>query len=181
MCEEYLSKPNLLLDSDHMTVARQILVAAALAVSPGCYKYTPSTIDATPEGAKVQALLSTEGQIALRERLRVDLRTVEGEFLELRGDTVLLAVQTATVRDDFGNANLYQRVDIPRSYILRIDQRQFDTPRTVGLIAVVAGAAVLVISQAFGEGNPGQLPPPDGGPDDRRAIWSLLRIPLSIF
>ncbi len=180
MWEEYLSKPNLLLDSDHMTVARQILVAAALAVSPGCYKYTPSTIDTTPEGAKVQALLSTEGQIALRERLRVDLRTVEGELLELRGDTVLLAVQTTTVRDDFGNASLYQRVDIPRSYILRIDQRQFDTPRTVGLIAVVAGAAVLVISQAFGEGNPGQIEPPDGGPDDRRAIWSLLRIPLSL-
>ncbi len=164
-----------------MTVARQILAAAAVAISPGCYKYVPATIDTTPEGAQVQALLSTEGQISLRERLRVNLRTVDGEFLEVRGDTVLLSVRTTVLRDDFGNQSLYQRVDIPRSHILRIDQRQFDAIRTSGLIAVVAGGAALIIVQVFGERNPGQVQPIDGGPDDRRAIWSLLRIPLSIF
>ncbi len=157
------------------------MAAAAVAISPGCYKYIPATIDTTPEGAHVQALLSTEGQIALRERLRVNLRTVDGEFLEARGDTVLLSVRTTTLRDDFGNRSLYQRVDLPRSHILRIDQRQFDAIRTGGLVAVLAGGAVLLVAQVFGERNPGQVEPPDGGPDDRRAIWSLLRIPLSIF
>ncbi len=29
--------------------------------------------------------------------------------------------------------------------------------------------------------NPGQPEPGDGTPDERRAFWSLLRIPLSIF
>ena len=164
-----------------MKVARQILAAAAVAISLGCYKYTPATIDTTPEGARVQALLSTEGEIALRERLRVNLRTVDGEFLEVRGDTVLLSVRTTTLRDDFGNQSLYQRVDIPRSHILRIDQRQFDAIRTSGLIAAVAGGAVLIIVQVFGDQNPGQMEPPDGTPDERRAIWSLLRIPFSIF
>ncbi len=164
-----------------MTVARQILAAAAVAISLGCYKYVPATIDTTPEGAQVQALLSAEGQISLRERLRVNLRMVDGEFLEARGDTVLLSVRTTVLRDDFGNQSLYQRVDIPRSHILRIDQRRFDAIRTSGLIAVVAGGAALIIVQVFGERNPGQVQPIDGGPDDRRAIWSLLRIPLSIF
>ncbi len=164
-----------------MTVARQILAAAAVAISLGCYKYTPATIDTTPEGARVQALLSTEGQIALRERLRINLRMVDGEFLEARGDTVLLSVRTTTLRDDFGNQSLYQRVDLPRSHILRIDQRQFDAIRTGGLIAVAAGGAVLIIAQVFGERNPGQVEPINGGPDDRRATWSLLRIPFSIF
>ncbi len=164
-----------------MTFARQILAAAAVATSLGCYKYVPATIDTTPEGASVQAVLSTEGQIALRERLRVDLRVVDGELLEARGDTVLLSVRTTTLRGDFGNQSLYQRVDIPRSHILRIDLRQFDAIRTSGLIAVVAGGAVVMIAQVFGERNPGQVPPVNGGPDDRRATWSLLRIPFSIF
>ncbi len=173
----------MLLDSDYMTVARQILAAAAVAISLGCYKYIPATIDTTPEGAHVQAMLSTEGQISLRERLLVNLRTVDGEFLEVRGDTVLLSVRTTTLRDDFGNQSLYQRVDIPRSHILRIDQRRFDAIRAGGLIAVVAGGAALIIAGVFGERNPGQVQPPDLGPDDRRAraMWSLLRIPLSIF
>lgn len=164
-----------------MIVARQILAAAAVAISLGCYKYIPGTIDTTPEGAHVQALLSTEGQISLRERLGVNLRMVDGEFLETRGDTVLLSVRTTTLRDEFGNQSLYQRVDIPRSHILRIDQRQFDAIRTVGLIAVLGGAAAVVIVQVLGERDPGQLEPGDGVPDERRAIWSLLRIPLSIF
>ncbi len=157
------------------------MAAAAVATSLGCYKYIPATIDTTPEGAHVQALLSTEGQVSLRERLRVNLRMVDGEVLEARGDTVLLSVRTTTLRDVFGNQSLYQRVDIPRSHILRIDQRRFDAIRAGGLIAVVAGGAALIIVQAFGERNPGQVEPPDGGPDDRRAIWSLLRIPLSTF
>ncbi len=93
----------------------------------------------------------------------------------------MLSVRTTTLRDDFGNQSLYQRDDIPRSHILRIDQRQSDPIRTGGLIAVVAGGAALIIAGVFGERNPGQVEPPDAVPDDRRAIWSLLRIPLSIF
>ena len=146
-----------------MRIVRQMLACSALAVSLGCYKYVPATLDTTPVGSKVQALLSTEGQMLLEERVGIYGRTVTGELVEVTGDSVLLAVPS--VRASTGLGSLYQRVYFSRSQILRIDQRQLDAARTGGLIAVAAGGLVLILSQVFGESNPGQIEPINGGND----------------
>ena len=160
-----------------MRIVRQMLACSALAVSLGCYKYVPATLDTTPVGSKVQALLSTEGQMLLEERVGIYGRTVTGELVEVTGDSVLLAVPS--VRASTGLGSLYQRVYFSRSQILRIDQRQLDAARTGGLIAVAAGGLVLILSQVFGESNPGQIEPIDGG-NDRIANGWILRIPVGI-
>ena len=160
-----------------MRIVRQMLACSALAVSLGCYKYVPATLDTTPVGSKVQALLSTEGQMLLEERVGIYGRTVTGELVEVTGDSVLLAVPA--VRASAGVGSLYQRVYFSRSQILRIDQRQLDAARTGGLIAVAAGGLVLILSQVFGESNPGQIEPIDGG-NDRIANGWILRIPVGI-
>lgn len=160
-----------------MGIVRQMLACSALTVSLGCYKYVPATLDTTPVGSKVQALLSTEGQIFLEERVGIYGRTVTGELLELSGDSVLLAVPSA--RASAGIGSLYQRVYFSRSQILRIDQRRPDAARTTGLIAVAAGGLVLILSQVFGESNPGQIEPIDGGTDRIANGW-ILRIPVRI-
>ncbi len=161
-----------------MRIVRQMLACSALAVSLGCYKYVPGALDTTPVGSKVQALLSTEGQMLLEERVGIYGRTVTGELLEVSGDSVLLAVRSA--RASAGIGSLYQRVDFSRSQILRIDQRQLDAARTTGLIAVAAGGLALILSQVFGDSNPGQLEPPDGGQVDRIFDGWILRIPVRI-
>lgn len=160
-----------------MRIVRQMLACSALAVSLGCYKYVPATLDTTPVGSKVQALLSTEGQMLLEERVGIYGRTVTGELVEVTGDSVLLAVPS--VRASTGLGSLYQRVYFSRSQILRIDQRQLDAARTGGLIAVAAGGLVLILSQVFGESNPGQIEPINGG-NDRIANGWILRIPVGI-
>lgn len=160
-----------------MRIVRQMLACSALAVSLGCYKYVPATLDTTPAGSKVQALLSAEGQILLEERVGIYGRTVTGELWEVTGDSVLLAVPS--VRASAGLGSLYQRVYFSRSQILRIDQRQLDAARTGGLIAVAAGGLVLILSQVFGESNPGQIEPINGG-NDRIANGWILRIPVGI-
>ena len=160
-----------------MRIVRQMLACGALAVSLGCYKYVPATLDTTPAGSKVQALLSVEGQVLLEERVGIYGRTVTGELVEVTGDSVLLAVPS--VRASTGLGSLYQRVYFSRSQILRIDQRQLDAARTGGLIAAAAGGLVLILSQVFGESNPGQIEPINGG-NDRIANGWILRIPVGI-
>ena len=160
---------------------KKILGCAAMAVSMGCYKYAPATLETTPVGSHVRALLSTEGQESLRQRLNLDTREVTGQLLELRGDSVLMTVRSERRDDDLGSGALYQVVDIPTSHLLRIDQRQLDVPSTVGLVALAAGGAALIIIGATSGGGPGQVLPPDNGPDERRANGWIFRIPLPIF
>lgn len=164
-----------------MSVARQILGCSAIAVSLGCYKYVPASLETTPVGSHVRALLSTEGQESLRQRLNLDTREVTGQLLELRGDSVLLTVRSERADDDLGVGALYQRVDFPRSHLIRIDQRQVDVASTVGLIALAAGGVAVIVIQATSGGGPGQILPPDNGPDDRKARGWIFRIPLPIF
>ena len=147
-------------------------------VSLGCYRYVPATLDTKPVGSKVQALLSTEGQMLLEERVGIYGQTVTGELLEVSGDSVLLAVRSA--RASAGIGSLYQRVDFSRSQILRIDQRQLDAALTGGLIAAAAGGLALILSQVFGDSNPGQIEPPENGTIERIFDGWILRIPVRI-
>ncbi len=164
-----------------MSLTRQILTCSAIAVSMGCYKYVPATLETTPVGSKIRALLSTEGQAALSRRLNIDTREVTGELLESRGDTVLMTVRSERRDDDLGSGALYQVVDIPTSHLLRIDLRQADMASTVGLVALAAGTAAVLIIGATSGGGPGQVLPPDNGPDERRTNGWIFRIPLPIF
>ena len=163
-----------------MTRLRLALGMSAIGLSLGCFKYVPATLDTAPVGSRVQALLSTEGQIVLRNRIGIDRTVLRGELLDRSGETVLLSVRSAGMSDEFGGRrSLYQRVDIPRSHILRVDQRVIDPARTGGIVAAAGGAAILLVLQAFGDRNPGQVDNGGGGPDESIRSW-ILRLPLSI-
>lgn len=163
-----------------MSVARWALGCSAMMLSTGCFGYVPATLDSVPVGAHVRAMLSTEGQIILRDRIGIDAQVLQGELLENGRDTVLLAVRSSTISDEFGGQRpLFQRIDIPTSHILRVDLRRVDPVRTGALVGATAGGAVLVIIQAFGDRNPGQIDPNGGGPDERISSW-ISRLPFSI-
>ena len=84
------------------------------------------------------------------------------------------------MNDEFGARPLYQRVDILKSHILRVDQRQMDAFRTGSILAIGGGAVILVVKGALADRNPGQTDNSGGGgPDDRMGSW-ILRLPLSI-
>ena len=163
-----------------MTRMRLVLGIGAIGLSLGCFKYVPATLDTAPVGSRVQALLSTEGQIVMRNRIGIDRSLLRGELLDRSGETVLLSVRSTGMSDEFGARRpLYQRVDIPRSHILRVDQRVIDPARTGGIVAAAGGAAILLVLQAFGDRNPGQVDNGGGGPDESIRSW-ILRLPLSI-
>ncbi len=163
-----------------MSVVRWALGCTAIMLSTGCFGYVPATLDTAPVGAHIRAMLSTEGQIILRDRVGIDGQLLQGELLENGRDTVLLAVRSSTITDEFGGQRpLFQRIDIPTSHILRVDLRRTDPVRTGALVGAGAGAATLIILQAFGERNPGQLEPGGGGPEERLSSW-ISRLPFAI-
>ena len=163
-----------------MSVAHWALGCSAIVLSTGCFGYVPGTLDSAPVGAHIRAVLSTEGQIILRDRVGIDDQVLQGELLENGADTVLLAVRSSTITDEFGGQRpLFQRIDVPTSHILRVDVRRTDPVRTGALVGAGAGAAALIIAQVFGDRNPGQLDPSGGGPDERISSW-ISRLPFSI-
>ena len=163
-----------------MTRLRLALGICAIGPSLGCFKYVPATLETAPVGSHVQALLSTEGQIILRDRIGIDRSLLRGELLDRAGETVLLSIRSTGMSDEFGTRrSLYQRVDIPKSHILRVDQRVIDPARTGSVVAAGGGAAILLVLQAFGDRNPGQVDTGGGGPDESIRSW-ILRLPLSI-
>ena len=163
-----------------MTRLRPALGICAIGLSLGCFKYVPATLDTAPVGSHIRALLSTEGQIVLRNRIGIDRSLLLGELLDRSGETVLLSVRSTGMSDEFGARRpLYQRVDIPKSHILRVDQRVIDPARTGSIVAAGGGAITLLVLQAFGDRNPGQVDNGGGGPDESISSW-VLRLPFSI-
>lgn len=151
-----------------MSALRCLMLGLPLATSLGCYRYVPSRVEALQAGDHVRAVLSTEAQEELQDRAGMDLSILEGKLLEDNGDQVVLSVPAVRLASSYGAQSLHQRIDVPRSGIVRADVRELDKLRTYGLIGVAAGAAAFIAVQAFGEGEPHSPNPPNGDPPEHR-------------
>ncbi len=152
-------------------------VLACFVAASGCYRYADTTLATVPENTEVEMLLSSEGQVNLRERVGLDRGTLRGELIEKNGETVLISVQSVSAFTGVGTGPLYQRIDLPARDILRVRTRETDTARTVGLVGgIVLGAGGLVAALIAGEAR-NEDPPTPGGPEERTVGW-LLQIPF---
>lgn len=146
----------------------------------GCYSYVPVEVDEVPLQTEIEAVLSTAGEVSLRERVGLSSGRLKGELVERSSDQLMIAVPTTGPFTGATGQVLYQRIDIPRADVLQVQRREPSTPKTVGLLAGAAGAATAFVIVAFtGERNPGDAPGPTDGPDERvaRLLPALLRIP----
>ena len=140
---------------------RWLVVVASLVASVGCYEYVPTNFEAVPAGDRVRALLSVNAQEDILQRTGTHYRVLEGKVLEKTDDQMLLSIPTVKVESEYGSQSLYQRIDVARDGIVRVDIREMHKFKTYGLIGLAAGAATFIVSQAFVEGEPGR---PDGDP-----------------
>ena len=152
-----------------------LLLGVPLATSLGCYSYVPATVDAVHPGNRVKAMLSAEAQHDVLARTGTHYAVVEGKLLEKDGDRILVSVPTVKVMGEYGSQSLYQRIDVSRQGIMRIDVRQLDQFRTFGAIGLVGGVAAVLIARALVEGEPGS-PPVNPPPGSDHLRGGLLRI-----
>ncbi len=162
-----------------MRLSKHVISAAALSL--GCYTYVPVEIDQAPLQSEVRAVLSTAGEINLRERVGILGGRLEGELVERTADQLMIAVQTAGAFTSSTGEKLVQRVDIPRADVLLVEVREPSTPKTVGLLAGAVGVVTTLAIVTFNaDRNPGGGNLPPGDPDERigvRLLPFLLRIP----
>jgi hypothetical protein len=106
---------------------------------------------------------------------RADARVLEGMFVQLNGDQVLLQVPAAARQAPGGGVEtLHQRLSIPRDGLLEVELKQLNRSRTYGLIGFgVAAASYLAVSAL--NGDRGSSGPPNGGGDPE------FRIPIFRF
>lgn len=142
-----------------------------LAVSASCYTYVP--IDASHlqagESVRMRVTAGTAEQI---EPLlgRADARLLAGTVISTGADTLIVEVPTTTRLSGSGTfQTLNQRVSIPRTGLIEVENRSLNRTRTwiiTGATAVIVGAIVL---RATVEG-PGTGGEPGGGPPELRPI-----------
>jgi hypothetical protein len=133
----------------------------------GCHSYVPTTAPEAPLGSEVRALLSTEAQLALEDRLGMERRSVTGRMVERRADTLFLLVRTAGA----GSGSLYQRLDIAERDVLRLDLRRQHNGRTFGLVVGLVGAATALTILLTGDVDSGSPLPGEPSPPERVTGW----------
>ena len=101
---------------------------------------------------------------------------LEGKLLEKNDRQLLLSVPSVKVESQYGAQSLYQRVDLTRQGVVRLDVRRVDKFRTYGLIGIAAGAAALITTEVVSGGEPGGE---DGGgppPPPDHIVGAILRL-----
>lgn len=159
-----------------MSLRLFVLVAISTSIG-GCYKYVPAEVDQVPLDAHVNVMLSTEGQLDLRERAGLDRRELRGVLVERSADAVLIAVPST--RAFPGEGPLYQRLDVRKRDVLRVDERVLDKPKVVGLAIGSVVAALGFVLLITDDGGPGSQPGPGPDPPEHVTGWRL-RLPVSI-
>ena len=162
-----------------MRIAQKV-IASMILLLLGCYTYVPAALETVPLNTEIKARVSTEGQIALRDRVGLDTRELQGKLLEKDANTILLEVPTTGPFSGTNGQQLYQRVDVPTRDVLEVEMRQPSPGRTAGLVVAALAAATGIVVAAVlvdtGPGSGGDGPP---GPEDR-IVRPLFTIPVLI-
>jgi hypothetical protein len=140
---------------------------ALLAATSGCYRYAPAEPTAVAPDAEIRVTLNDEGyRTVLPQAAPVGRRTVEGRMVGLVPDSLIMSVWIGEAYRGTPFETTYQRVPIPRSDVLLVEDRQLSKGRTALLAAGVVAVIVTLIDQLdvvqiFGDGEPIRPDPPE--------------------
>lgn len=121
-------------------------------LASACYSYagveTSAAASGTlPEGSTIRVTVTAEEAVRQRENLGTFTESFEGRLLQAHTDSLGLAVRdwagSPADRPDFSTY-----IAIPRSSIVRLEEKRFDVVRTtlIAGAALAAAAAILAIS-----------------------------------
>jgi hypothetical protein len=127
---------------------RSLEVLALLALFPAtaCYSYRTIHLEDVRPDLAIRLRVTPEATGHVARVLGYLTQDVEGTFVSLRQDTILLTVATPTAPESRTIQLLYQRLDIPVSQVIEVQERTLDRGRTYACVAAgVAGAAGVAV------------------------------------
>ena len=151
-------------------VARALSCIACALSTTGCYSFVEVPPTAIATGSTVRVTLSSEEALRQRDYLG-ELRTsIEGRVLgEPDADTLGVAVRSLEGSPaDRPGFSTY--VGVPRSGILRVEQKRLSVARTAAFAGAAAAVAAAVLAIATSSTGQKGEPPPSGE----------LRVPIPI-
>lgn len=161
-----------------MRRSHQLLGLLTLLPATGCYSYRTIPIeDVRPDLAvRLHVTAQAAGHAAaVMGYLTEDL---SGTVVSVERDTMLLTVATPTAPEARSIQVLYQRLDLPVSQVVVVQQRIFSRGKTyacvAGLLAAGAVATVGAFSGFLGSKG-GEATPP---PVENRLVPARLLVPL---
>ena len=136
-----------------------------LSTLPGLSCYSTMPLESFPPqpGADLDLQLTTEGTVGMSSVLGPRVSGIQGRFVDVRSDTVVVAVSAVSLTN--GDSNFWQqeRVGVPRPYVATVALRKFSPAKSgaiaAGLVAGLVAITSLVVTQNGGKKTGG---PPTG-------------------
>ena len=149
----------------------------ALVPAAACYAYRTIPIEDVRPDLEVRLRVTPEATGRVAQVMGYLTQDVNGTVVSLQRDTILLTVATPTAPEARTVQRLYQRLAVPVSQVIEVEQRRFSRGKTFAAVAVGvvggAGLTVWAFSGVLG-GTGGDRPPPV----DNRLVPAQLLIPL---
>jgi hypothetical protein len=143
------------------------LLLVSLALQQGCYTYRATDVGTVEPAEEVRVTLTDRGSsIVLPGSSAVGERTVEGRFVELTPDSLVISVWIGEAYRGTPFESTYQRLPIARGDVVAVEDRQLSKARTAivaagGLALIVTLIDQLGVFPVFSGGGDGPPPPPE--------------------
>lgn len=138
---------------------RVLHALAAVPLLAGCYKYQPLQSSLPTKGASVQVSLTPDGTERVIRRFGPNIRQLEAKVLEVRQDTLSLAVRVARTPEGIESYFNGDTITLPLAGVSSISNRKFAVGPTmlIGglLIGGTIGTAAALGSTSSTGGPPG--------------------------
>jgi hypothetical protein len=118
-----------------------------------CYFYDPVEQPAPVAGTRIEAELTGSGSEELAPQLGPQIATLRGQLLETDQSTLLLSINSVTVKNHERTSWKGEQVRIPLSTVSRVHQRKFSLGRTFMLGGAAIGALVAAVVAFDGGGS----------------------------
>jgi hypothetical protein len=139
---------------------RQVVVAATMLVSMGCYTLEPVGGQALPLGTQVSLAINDAGRAALSGQMGPEISDIQGRLLQKDSAEYVLAVTQISLLRGGEQVWAGERIRVKTSYVNTISERRFSRSRT----AVVSAVALGVVAAVFSQGILGNLQGDEGKP-----------------
>lgn len=136
-----------------------------LLVLGGCYTFRPATVETLPPGALVRARLSPAGAEEVRSLTGDPTDRVEGSFVRLSPDSLVLEVWRTDLRSERAFAPGRMRLPLPTQHVVDVTEKRLSYGRTGAVTAALAlGVYQVYRLLAADAGGTSTGAPDPGGP-----------------
>jgi hypothetical protein len=147
----------------------EVLGLVALFSGAACYSYRTIPIDDVRPELQVRLRVGPDAGTRIAEIVGYQTQDVEGKVVNVERGTMLLDVPGQTTVQGGAVERLYQRLDVPVSQVVEVEQRRLSRVKTFGFIAAAAVGAGGLAAWAFSALGSGSGEGTKGGTDHRLA------------